>query len=522
MSEKFFVGLDLTGFENNGAQRAVSRVTLVIDGEHVCTAGDDSGMELIADCPHATQEIAGFVLEQVKYGQYKMYSASDVNIDPAFELGDAITAAGLYSVIARIADDGSGFPSVSAPGQEELEDEFPSGGPLTQEFNRKFAQTRSLITKTASEIRLEVERVTGDVQELSASITIQLGKITSDVHDLDGNFSRIQQDIKGISATVSDVQTGLGQTLRLGADGVSIVNAKGSKLLIDGGQINAETLNLSGHISFSDLDKTAQDKISSASANAQNAITAANSAKDTVDGWSYNGTTYIDGAMIASDTIAASKLKGGSVEILDPSGNVTGVMKVEFPNFAARNVGITSGNIFLTAENGYISLVSDGKTNAGITLMGSNTAGVQPSVLVAGDVVPNSGTFNIGRSTASERWNNIFLNNNPTVTSDLRCKKNLRYDLEQYDPFFDALRPAAYTVRETQDVKVNLGLGAQDVEKALLDTGLSPDDFAGLVLPESKDGFYALRYEQLLPLCIRQIQQLKKRVSVLEKEVEHG
>ena len=49
MSDKFYVGLDLTGFENNGVQRPVSRVTLRVDEERVLTAGDDSGFELAAD-----------------------------------------------------------------------------------------------------------------------------------------------------------------------------------------------------------------------------------------------------------------------------------------------------------------------------------------------------------------------------------------------------------------------------------------------------------------------------------------
>ena len=137
MSDKFYVGLDLTGFENNGVQRPVSRVTLRVDEERVLTAGDDSGFELAADCPHATQAMVNSILARVRGFQYQMYEASDINIDPAAELGDGITAGGVYAVIARVDDDGSGFPSASAPGEAELEDEYPSGGPMTKEFNRK-------------------------------------------------------------------------------------------------------------------------------------------------------------------------------------------------------------------------------------------------------------------------------------------------------------------------------------------------------------------------------------------------
>ena len=149
MYDKHYVGLDLTGFQDNGIQRPVSRVTLKLDDNNVLTAGDDTGLEIISDCPHATQEMVNALLAQLKGTQYQMFNADDARIDPAAELGDGITAGGVYSVISRIADDGSGFPGVTAPGEAELDDEYPAGGPMTQEFNRKIAQTNSRITKTA-------------------------------------------------------------------------------------------------------------------------------------------------------------------------------------------------------------------------------------------------------------------------------------------------------------------------------------------------------------------------------------
>lgn len=62
MFDKFFVGLDLTSVEDNGLQRPISRVTFLLDDENSVTAGDDTGLELLADCPHATQEMANTIL----------------------------------------------------------------------------------------------------------------------------------------------------------------------------------------------------------------------------------------------------------------------------------------------------------------------------------------------------------------------------------------------------------------------------------------------------------------------------
>ena len=153
---RFFVGDDITSVEDNGIQLPISRVTLKVDDESILTAGDDTGMELEADCPHATQAMVNAILAKVKGYRYQMFSAGDAGLDPAAELGDGITAGGVYSVISRLSDDGSGFPSVTAPGEAELEDEYPAGGPMSREFDRKIAETRSSITKTAVQILLEV------------------------------------------------------------------------------------------------------------------------------------------------------------------------------------------------------------------------------------------------------------------------------------------------------------------------------------------------------------------------------
>ena len=59
----------------------------------------------------------------------------------------------------------------------------------------------------------------------------------------------------------------------------------------------------------------------------------------------------------------------------------------------------------------------------------------------------------------------------------------------------------------------------EDVEQALRDSGLTGQDFAAFVKTPRKDGSadYGLRYEELITLCIRQIQRLQTRVRKLEE-----
>lgn len=170
MSDKYYVGGDITSFSDNGKYKPISRVTLLVDDENSLTAGDDTGMEIVASCPHATQEMVNALLQKMKGYQYQAYEAGTANIDPAAELGDGVNVGGLYSALSRIADDGRGYADISSPGELEMEDEYPSGGYIKQEFNRKIAKTKTLITKTSEEINLKVEGLDGRVSDVTQTV----------------------------------------------------------------------------------------------------------------------------------------------------------------------------------------------------------------------------------------------------------------------------------------------------------------------------------------------------------------
>jgi hypothetical protein len=187
LSEKYYVGKDVTSFSDKGKYKPISRVTLLVDDENSLTAGDDTGMEVIASCPHATQPMVNALLQTMKGYQYQAYEAGAANIDPAAELGDGVTVGGIYSPLSKLSDDGRGYAGISSPGEAEMEDEYPSDGYITQEFNRKIAETRSTITKTSEEINLKVEGI-------------------------DGRVSDINQTVDGISLSVTSASSPDGQT----------------------------------------------------------------------------------------------------------------------------------------------------------------------------------------------------------------------------------------------------------------------------------------------------------------------
>lgn len=170
MSDKYYVGGDITSFANNGKYKPISRVTLLVDDENSLTAGDDTGMEVIASCPHATQPMVNALLQTMKGYRYQAYEAGAANIDPAAELGDGVTVGGIYSPLSKLSDDGRGYAGISSPGEAEMEDEYPSGGYIAQEFNRKIAETRSIIAKTSEAIMLKVEGIDGKYTEVKTTL----------------------------------------------------------------------------------------------------------------------------------------------------------------------------------------------------------------------------------------------------------------------------------------------------------------------------------------------------------------
>lgn len=510
MSENYRVGLDITDFQDNGKRRPISRVTLLVDGENAVTAGDDTGLAITADCPYATQEMADAVLSQVKGYEYQAFTAGAANLDPAAELGDSITTGGIYSVIGALTDRGDGYPDVSAPGEAELEDEYPSAGPMTQEINWKIAETRSAITKTAEEIRLEVQN---EMEGLSASFSVELEAVTG---------------------RVEDTESGLSQTLRIAADGVTITNAAGDTLTIDGGQIDASKihaeeldasrirvsdLQLSGAITWSDLSQDVQGDINSAGNLAVQAINqastaqgSAQSAMEAISGWTYSGTTYIDGQKIMTGTVRASSLEGGQVLLLDQSMRTAGSFTLTgASSYLGAKVVMESGAIELSAMFGDIYLSSASRYFA-----------VTSFLSCGGDLAPSpSGAFSCGMP--GQVWSDVYAQNSTIQTSDRRKKTDITYGLARYDAFFDALRPASFRLTDGQSGRTHAGFIAQDVEEALCNTGLTSQEFAGFIRytphsgekdPETYE--YALRYGEFLPLAVWQIQRLKERVQALE------
>lgn len=329
MSDKYYIGGDITSFSDNGKYKPISRVTLLVDDENSLTAGDDTGMEIVASCPHATQAMVNALLRTMKGYQYQAYEAGAANIDPAAELGDGVTVGGIYSPLSKLSDDGRGYAGIASPGEAEMEDEYPSDGYITQEFNRKIAETRSTITKTSEEIMLKVE-------------------------GLDGKYTEVKTTLDGL--TVTD------------ASGTTKIN--GSSIKTD--NLYVAAANITGTLT-ADQIQTGSIRVG-----------------DLKDGANYATKTYVDNnaglsasevdqaieTYIDETSITAEKLRGRYVQLLASSDRQVGQLGIEYTTTGygvsiKTDYGgiqlIAGGNVYLAAnsDNGGFVTVSDSYVSLG-------------------------------------------------------------------------------------------------------------------------------------------------------------
>lgn len=123
----------------------------------------------------------------------------------------------------------------------------------------------------------------------------------------------------------------------------------------------------------------------------------------------------------------------------------------------------------------------------------------------------------------------LFADEEITINSDRRFKTEIAYDMSKYEEFFMRLKPTQYRFKTGASKRLHTGFIAQDVESALLESGLHAEDFAGLVITpveevNPKDGiedsYYRLRYGEFISLNTYMIQTLYRRISELEEKIK--
>ena len=284
--------------------------------------------------------MAAAILAKVSGYKHIGYDGSKALLDPAVELGDAVTVDGLYVplIAMDMTFDPMLAPNISAPDADEIDDEYPYKSPTQRQIERNMAKTRSLITKTSEEIMLKVEGI-------------------------DGKYTEVKTTLDGL--TVTD------------QSGTTKIN--GSSIKTD--NLYVDAANITGTLTA--------DKIQTSSI----------SVGDLKDGSNYATKTYVDNnaglsasevdnaiaTYIDSTSITAEKLRGRTVELLASSNQSIGSIELAYTttgygisiNTTYGGIQLNSGgNIYLSAYNGaFITLSDVVSLGGGPLLIGSKMYG---------------------------------------------------------------------------------------------------------------------------------------------------
>lgn len=473
LSDKIFLGSNVGELETGDMPANITRVNLSVDSDHYYTAGDDTGRAIEVTCPWGTQEMANSILASVSGKTYQPYTATDALLDPAAEIGDAVTIGGYYSVIADISTsfDRACAPTISAPESDEIDDEYPYESREKRETDRQLAQTRSLISKTAKEIRLEVSN---ELNGLSASIDIKLDSITSQITGINGQVSSITQTVSGIQTQITGLNNQV-SSIDQKVDSISLDVSNGTSssrilLTVDGVQVSSATVRFTGEIVFeSDLA---------------------------------DGNTTVSGDCITTGEISARYIKlGGQMEVYE----------------SLRSSADVGGYI------GYMTgMSSAGSTTSGIAitnyteraLMICTSSGARMGYDGVNTVVCTSSQVSINGDT-------VFINGEPQSASDARLKTDVQYDVDDYLTVFDRLKPATFVYNGHK--RRHMGFLAQEIQETLKEEGIPEEHFAALCTEvpneERPMGMYSLRYGELQIMTVAKVQQMDKRLKELEAKL---
>lgn len=481
--DKTYLGRRLANFSPGIASQPISKVELLDEnGDVVGVSGSDTGRTLTALQPDGTDAMAAAILAKVSGYKHIGYEGRKALLDPAVEIGDAVTVDGHYVplIAMDMTFDPLLAPDISAPDADEIDDEYPYKSPTQRQIERNMAKTRSLITKTSDAINLRIDGVTGDV----SSLQVSLGNVQSEVSGkIDGSTAQslINQSIDKIELSVSSGSGGSTFTLKAGSTTLS-----------------TNTLDL--HVNAVNIDGTLK---------ASQIQTGSIYVGDLADGSNYATKTYVDNnaglsssevddridTYIDSTSITAEILRGRTVSLMANRRTEIGTIEL---------VDTTTGyGISISTYDGGIQLDSGGNVYI--------TSAYRTRIQLDDDAAK------IGPTVWATDGTVIY-------SSDKNVKNSIEYDLSRYRQFLLDLKPCRFKYNEGQSGRYHIGMIAQDMEKSLADNGIAPSEFSGWCKMPIRDenhnitGYtYGIRYDSLIPLNTLMIQELVKRVEALEK-----
>lgn len=343
--------------------------------------------------------------------------------------------------------------------------------------------------------------------------------IYAKIEDTDKNVNEISITAKGLDARLSNAEGDITQ-LDTTAKGlqVSVSNLDGAIT-----NIKADVNGIRATVSTK-IDATQAQSIFDQSAEGFT-LAATSGENGTIFNLNYNGvqvasTGSIDLCVDAVNiygTLTATKLRGGSISVVDDDDNECGTIQTTYASSSDYKLDISSSAMELFAEDGSLFIASgwdrSNKYHASIEVDGNSE-----EVQIKGDVIPNSDAlYNLG--SRNFVWDAIYCSTNELNGSDRNIKNSIEALPEKYVRMLELVEPKRYKLNSGTSGRFHTGFIAQEVEDAMRACGINSQEFAGWARATREDGSetYFLRYSEFIPILWAKVREQEERLKRLEE-----
>lgn len=343
--------------------------------------------------------------------------------------------------------------------------------------------------------------------------------IYAKIADTDENVNKISITAKGLDARLSNAEGDITQ-LDTTAKGLQV-----SVSNLDGAITNIKTdVNGIRATVSAKIDATQAQSIFDQSATGFT-LGASSGENGTIFTLNYNGVQvastgtvdlYVDAVNIYG-TLTATKLRGGSISVVDDDDNECGTIQTTYASSSDYKLDISSSAMELFAEDGSLFIASgwdrSNKYHASVEVDGNSE-----EVQIKGDVIPDSDAlYNLG--SRNFVWDAIYCSTNELNGSDRNIKNSIEALPEKYVRMLELVEPKRYKLNSGTSGRFHTGFIAQEVEAAMRACGIESKEFAGWAAAKRKDGSetYFLRYSEFIPILWAKVREQEERLKRLEE-----
>lgn len=361
----------------------------------------------------------------------------------------------------------------------------------------------SNMNKTATDefVKQITDPIYGEIKDAEGNITqvaLVAEGLAARIGDAEGNITQLQATATGLQASISSLD---GSVTNLTADVNGIRTQVRGKI----GTSEAQTL-IDQSLNGITLSATSGESGTIFELMYDGAVLASTGSVD----------LYVDAVNIYG-TLTATKLRGGSISVVDDDDNECGTIQTTYASSSDYKLDISSSAMELFAEDGSLFIASGwdrtNKYHASIEVDGNSE-----EVQIKGSVIPNAdNVYDLG--SPNFVWSAIYCSTNELNGSDRNIKNSIEALPEKYVRMFELVEPKRYKLNSGTSGRFHTGFIAQEVEDAMRACGIESKEFAGWAAAKREDGSetYFLRYSEFIPILWAKVREQEERLKRLEE-----